>query len=319
VQANIASFGGDPTKVTIFGESAGGYSVKQLVATPPEPVPFRAAILESEAATIPASPLASWDQLVLLTNCAAAPSQIDCVRAVPAAQIKSIIEQYMIGFGPVEDGTTYVKDTRTAFTTHTAAQIPLFFGTNSQEGRVFAYLFGLNANYTAQQYLEQTFPGATALQAAIFAAYPPALQNQPYEFASQVITDLIFTCTTSALSTLTAANGYPTWRYFFNQTFPNTQIFPDAGVYHSSEIPEVFGTYPTANVTAFEVNLSKYMQTAWANFAKNPIGGPGWPRLGTNFGIELGDLIGNGEQTIPLASVDYICALYAPIIAAQGL
>jgi carboxylesterase type B len=47
VSKNIATFGGDPAKVTIFGESAGGWSVKQLIALPPKPLPFRAAILQS--------------------------------------------------------------------------------------------------------------------------------------------------------------------------------------------------------------------------------------------------------------------------------
>jgi carboxylesterase 2 len=41
-------FGGDPTKVTIFGESAGGESIKQLLANPPSPLTFSSAILQSE-------------------------------------------------------------------------------------------------------------------------------------------------------------------------------------------------------------------------------------------------------------------------------
>lgn len=60
-------------------------------------------------------------------------------------------------------------------------------------------------------------------------------------------------------------------------------FFPgeNVGVYHGSEVPLVFGTYPRVNATGFEISLSKYMQTAWVTFAKNPIEGPAgssWPQ-----------------------------------------
>jgi len=54
-------------------------------------------------------------------------------------------------------------------------------------------------------------------------------------------------------------------------------------VYHSSEIPLVFGTYQynPANTTTQEYALSQSMMTAWAKFAKNPAGGPGWNAVRT--------------------------------------
>lgn len=115
------------------------------------------------------------------------------------------------------------------------------------------------------------------------------------------------------------------WRYRYAAAFPDTTSFPYAGAYHASEIPEVFGTYPLSNqygnVTDVQIKLSAYMQGVWANFVKNPDAGPGWPRLGTNFGIELadiGDHGSSGEETIPLASVDWPCPVYDPIVQAVG-
>jgi carboxylesterase type B len=58
----------------------------------------------------------------------------------------------------------------------------------------------------------------------------------------------------------------------------------DLGVYHSSEIPLVFGTYPRVNDTKEEIQLSRFMQHAWACFAKNPTAGPGW-KLYPNIGV----------------------------------
>lgn len=81
----------------------------------------------------------------------------------------------------------------------------------------------------------------------------------------------------------TASVGIPAWRYYYNASFPNTQkpAAPGLGVYHASEIPIVFKTYPQVNVTTQEFALSQYIQGAWARFAKNPQGGPGWNAVGT--------------------------------------
>jgi len=65
------------------------------------------------------------------------------------------------------------------------------------------------------------------------------------------------------------------------------------------------------------------MQGAWASFAKNPSGGPGWPRLGSAFGMELallgGKVVPGGEQTVPLLRADLPCALYDPILIASNM
>ncbi|MCJ1311332.1 hypothetical protein MMC25_005003 [Agyrium rufum] len=321
VQSNIAAFGGNPGAVTIFGQSAGGYSVKQLLANPPSPLPYRAAILESQAASLTGDSEANWETLATALDCTAG-DQLACVRKAPATQIKNIIETAMLAFAPVEDGATFTKNVAPNLFSKKFAQVPFFLGTNSQEGRVFAAAAGLQLpGATTSAFLNATFPGQPLIQQVISKAYAP-VANSPYLLASAVITDSSFTCPNSLLAGAAALNGYAVWRYYFDAAFPNTQLFPDAGVYHSSEIPEVFGTYSSAGATAQQIALSKYMQTTWASFAKNPAAGPDWPRYLSDNGVELGDLGENGstgEKTIAEAPIDANCLIYDPTILAGGI
>ena len=145
---------------------------------------------------------------------------------------------------------------------------------------------------------------------------------------NRVLTDLLFTCTTQTVAeAIRLAGRQSIWRYRYDASFPNTQFFKNAGAYHTAEIPSVWGTYPTTNqfgsVTPTQRALSSYMQGAWAGFAKDPSNGPGWPRLGSAFGVELGILGGDeapsGEKTVPLARADLACAVYDPILIAANL
>jgi carboxylesterase 2 len=102
--------------------------------------------------------------------------------------------------------------------------------------------------------------------------------------------------------------------------------FENAGAYHTSEIPSVFGTYPLSssggNVTPAQIALSKYMRGEWTDFAKNPTAGPGFPAIGTNWGFELQNYGPDGSSTgklQSLLSVDLACPLYNVIDLAMGL
>lgn len=131
---------------------------------------------------------------------------------------------------------------------------------------------------------------------------------------------MLFTCTTATLSSFLAVNGYTTYRYRYDASFPTTSIFANSGAYHTSEIPEVFGTYPVSNqfgtVTTQQIKLSAFMQKTWAGFAKNPGGGVGWPKVGSASGKELGLLGSDGSSGVTVVNTlvaDYPCALYAPL------
>ena len=216
------------------------------------------------------------------------------------------------------DNVTLVSDPAKRRTSGQLADIPVLTGTNAQEGRIFE--FG-TTNATA--FIESTFPPSfwSTLTAA-YAAGQPGLSSD-YDIASQIFTEVVFQCPAALFSNASAAAGIPTWRYYFNASFPNTQIIPGLGVFHSSEIPLVFGTYPPYNVTTQEFALASFMQSAWAKFAKNPRGGPGWNPVGSSDSFflaapdeDLANLGAGGTSGVTMirqSAVDYRCSIFQPL------
>ena len=248
-------------------------------------------------------------------NCSSATSALACVRSKPATQIRSVEEHLILIFSPAIDNFTTLSDPQRARAEHQIANVPVLTGTNAQEARNIEV--GQN-NITA--FLAVFFPESTELQQAIAAAYPLGKDglDTAYDVISQIWTEYFFQCPTAIEANASAAAGYPTWRYYFNASFPNPHRFPGGGVYHSSEIQIVFGTYANNGTTAQEFALNQYMQGAWAQFAKNPYLGPGWNRLGTFDGVDLGVLGtdgGSGVTVVRQAEVDARCGLYKSIYA----
>ncbi|KAK5008345.1 hypothetical protein LTR39_005198, partial [Cryomyces antarcticus] len=328
VQRNIHAFGGDPAKVTIFGESAGAFFVDAILTSFPKgsSPPFRGAILESGQYSYRFSPpvnnVPAWNSLAAALNCSSATSNLTCIRAASATDIKSIIEHQNLIFSPIPDNITLMSKPAEMRTSGNIANIPVMSGTTSQEGRVFV----VGRNDTAA-YLNATF-GAfpPALVSAIAAAYPLGQNglNTPYDQISQIFTEYIFQCNQALFANASAAAGIPSWLYYFNASFPNTQGFPGAGVYHSSEIPLVFTSYTPVGTTVQEYALSNFMRGAWARFAKDPVNGPGWNRVGSgaqygapadmDLGV-LGDRLnakGSGVTVIRESEVNGRCGLFKP-------
>ncbi|KXT17296.1 hypothetical protein AC579_520 [Pseudocercospora musae] len=348
VQRNIESFGGSPEKVTIFGESAGGWSVDTLLTSynREEKPPFRAAILESGQISYNPQPrpstYGSWYQLADALNCSIThTSNLTCLREANATMIQDAIEQDILTFNPAWDNYTFYVNAAERRATGQIPNIPVLGGSNSQEGRIFEIGMNNSASFVAE-----ITANYTPLVETITNAYPlNATDSGPtgYEQVSQIFTEYVFQCTQALWANASAAARIPTWRYYFNASFYNTQPAPNLGAYHSSEIPIVFGTFNRTNSTTQEYALSRTMMGIWARFARNPNAGPGWNPVGTgssaavlvggdststggvyysengtllqgNFDLGVlgnrGDVLGSGVTVIDSQEVDYRCGLF---------
>ncbi|GMF76486.1 unnamed protein product [Aspergillus oryzae] len=326
VVRNIAGLGGDPSKVTIFGESAGGGSVDALITAPPDPVPFRAAIMQSGQSSI-SMPLnggtekyaESWKKLAEFAKCPS-DNTLECLRKAPALELKQFAENASLSFGPVPDGGVTLSATPRLDRLYSSegnssiARVPILIGNNADEPK--PYIRGVN---DTKAYLETL--GLGEYVDMILEVYPlgqPGVHNEN-DRLSLIATDLLMHCPSKVLADDSAKVGIPSYRYFFNASFPNNEAFPGSGAFHAAEIGFVFGTYPKENATQFEHEVSQAMQKAWADFAKDPSQGPGWsegPMIGVFGDGVMAGMSDEGNKALTAvdsAIMDRRCELYKPL------
>jgi carboxylesterase type B len=326
VQRNIHAFGGDPKRVTIFGQSAGSASVDLHVLTMSKKPPFSAAICQSGTGVLYsglqlANYSGSWNAMVAGVKCADAKDVLACVRKVPRRVLTNAIERRALSFYPVIDNVTVLPHQETFRAKGKIAPIPILTGTTANEGRSFLVPY-YNAT-SSVPYLTSVWK-LTEEQATLLAGlYPIGSKyiSSAYEQMSQIQTDLSFTCPAAFQFNGTHEAGYPVHRYVYTGNFPNTRWWPDinTGAYHSSEIRTIFGTYYRKGATEPQKRLSKYMQKTWADFAKDPKAGPGW--RGWPNVMSLGpDANGKGVGHITTAEeFDWKCAFVRLLYESVGV
>lgn len=272
-----------------MGESAGAVSVGHFINIFPDNPPFRAGVLQSGSAvfTLPTAPpnndSSAWDLLIQLLDCnqTADEAVLACMRTTPAEQIQQVMESNSLIFSePYRDNVTALEYPALEWLTGNVAHVPILIGSTAQDGSVFTLAAGDDVN----SFIDSTFGQGNELARTISQLYAPnspatAELTNGEEIIAQIITDAIFRCSSGFAANMTATLlGQPVWQYVFDALVPSNtwEQYPDLGVYHSSEIPLVFGTYPRENTTAVEARLSNSMQKQFADFINDPNSGPGW-------------------------------------------
>lgn len=309
VRDNIAGFGGDASRITIFGQSAGGASVDYFAYAWRDD-PIVAGLISHSGTSLSFNPNTEAYAQSLFFNVSqtigcggppandsdagAAAAAVACVQHADASAVLAAAAKVpalpttalaQATFHPTVDGALVFADYEARARDGAFARIPYLVGNTDFEAgwyKLSAYAAGRNLSEAQWDLFDQR----------------------------------AFTCPTGAAARYRAARGVPTWRYRYHGRWANLQLYDGAaglgprgsGAYHGSDVEMVFGTGQDVSLAANsgrEDEVSAYMMGAWAAFTRAPATGLteyGWPQYGPDDDEDRALVVELGLDDAPMAS-----------------
>ncbi|XP_060041372.1 cocaine esterase isoform X2 [Erinaceus europaeus] len=301
VQQNIANFGGNPDRVTIFGESAGGTSVSSHVVSPMSKGLFHGAIMESGVALLPSLITNSSDMLTTmmanLSACGLLDSEalVNCLQAKSEEEIITINKHFKLIPGVV-DGTFLPRHPQELMASADFQPVPSIIGINNDEyGWLIPSSMEVDTPKEMNKKTMKTVLQETSTMMMLPSEFGDLLMEEymgdsedPHTLRVQyheMMGDYIFVIPALQVAKSQCSHA-PVYFYEFQHrpSFFKDIKPPHVKADHGDELVFVFGAYTwTAKmkITEEEEQLSRKMMKYWANFARNgnpnSKGLPNWP------------------------------------------